>query len=78
MTRGAQGDAIKKMSTMAYALDNKWNEPLIIQQIYVQVDRKQGEIKAKFADTTTIDDTDTEIVLTMPPLKGDNNNKFKT
>ena len=48
VTRGAQGDAIKKMSTMWYALDNKWNEPLIIrhnkkvEKIYLQVNRKQG------------------------------------
>ena len=78
MTRGAQGDAIKKMPTMAYALDNRWNEPLIVQhnkiidKVYVEVDRKHGEISPKFAETTTIDDTDTEIVLTMLPIKEDN------
>jgi hypothetical protein len=78
VTRGAQGDALKKMPTMAYALDNKWNEPLIIQhnkkidKVYVHVDRKHGEITPKFADTITTDDTDTEIVLTMPPIKEDN------
>ncbi|MGC1930599.1 MAG: hypothetical protein WA667_16645 [Candidatus Nitrosopolaris sp.] len=83
VTRGAQGDAIKKMSTMAYALDNKWNEPLIIQhnkiidKVYPQVDRKHGEITPKFADAATIDDTDTEIVLTMPPIKDNDNNAFK-
>jgi hypothetical protein len=77
VTRGAQGDAIKKMPTMAYALDNKWNEPLIIQhnklidKVCVEVDRKHGDITPKFAETTTIDDTDTEIVLTIPPIKED-------
>ena len=53
---------MNNMSTMAYALDNKWNEPLIIQRnkkidkIYLQADRKRGEITPRFADTTTIDD----------------------
>ena len=75
VTRGAQGDAIKKMSTMAYALDNNWNESLIIQhnkkidRVYVQVDRKHGEITPKFATPTIIDDTDTEIVHKIPPMK---------
>ena len=69
VTRGAQGDAIKKMSTMAYALDNKWNEPLIIQhnkiidKVYAEVDRKHGEITPKFADGATIEDTDTKLCL---------------
>jgi hypothetical protein len=77
-TRGAQGDAIKKMSTMTYALDNNWNEPLIIQhnkkidKIYVQVDRKHGEITPKFANPTIIDDSGTEIVHKIPPMKEDN------
>src|SRR5215469_2964580 len=77
VTRGVQGDAIKKMSTMGYALDNKWNEPLIIQhnkrveRIYLHVNRKQGEITPKFEETSTIEETDTEIVITMPPIKDD-------
>src|SRR5215831_1943656 len=63
VTRGAQGDAIKKMSTMGYALDNKWNKPLIIQhnkiidRVYVHVNRKQGEIIPKFEETNTIEET---------------------
>jgi hypothetical protein len=75
MTRGVQGDAIKKMSTMAYALNNNWNEPPIIQhnkkidRIYVQVDRKHGEITPKFANPTIIDDIDTQIVHKIPPMK---------
>ena len=85
VTRGAQGDAIKKMSTMAYALDNKWNEPLIIQhnkkieKTYLQIDRKQGKITpTKFEETNTIEETDTEIVITMPPIKDDYDyNAFK-
>ena len=78
VTRGAQGDAIKKMSTMAYALDNNWNEPLIIQhnkkieRVYVQVDRKHGEITAKLTPPEIIDDTGTEIVHKIPPMKEDN------
>jgi hypothetical protein len=83
VTRGAQGDAIKKMSTMGYALDNKWNEPLIIQhnkkveKIYLQVNRKQGKITPK-SETNTIEETDTEIVITMPPIKDDYDyNAFK-
>ena len=77
VTRGAQGDAIKKMSTMAYALNNSWSEPLIIQhnkkidRVYVQVDRKHGEITPKFANPTIIDDTGTEIVHKIPPIKED-------
>jgi hypothetical protein len=78
VTRGAQGDAIKKMSTMTYALNNNWDEPLIIQhnkridRVYVKVDRKHGEITPKFANPTIIDDTDTEIVYKIPPMKEDN------
>jgi DNA topoisomerase VI subunit B len=74
VTRGAQGDAIKKMSTMAYALDNKWNEPMIVQhnrkieKIHL-IDRKQGKITPKLEETDTIEETDTEIVVTMPPIK---------
>src|SRR5262249_20849115 len=77
VTRGVQGDAMKKMSTMGYALDNKWNEPLIIQhnkkveKIYIQVDRKQGKITPKFEETNPIEETDTEIVIIMPPIKDD-------
>ncbi len=85
VTRGAQGDAIKKMSTMGYALDNKWNEPLIIQhnkkveRIYLDVNRKQGKITpTKFEETNTIEETDTEIVITMPPINDDYDyNAFK-
>jgi hypothetical protein len=83
VTRGAQGDAIKKMLTMAYALDNNWNEPLIIQhnkkvdRVYVQVDRKHGEITPKFANPTTIDDTDTEIVHKIPPMHKGRGNRLQ-
>jgi hypothetical protein len=84
VTRGAQGDAIKKMSAMGYALDNKWNEPLIIrhnkkvEKIYLQVNRKLGKITPKFEETDTIEDTDTEIIITMPPIKdGYGYNAFK-
>ncbi|MGC2570175.1 MAG: hypothetical protein WA364_01595 [Candidatus Nitrosopolaris sp.] len=77
VTRGAQGDAIKKMSTMGYALVNKWNEPLIIQhnkkveKIYLHVNRKQEKITpTKLEETDTIEETDTEIVITMPPING--------
>ena len=69
---------------MAYALDNKWNEPMIIQhnrkieKIYLQVDRKQGKITPKLEETDTIEETDTEIVVTMPPIKDDYDyNAFK-
>jgi hypothetical protein len=78
VTRGAQGDALKKMSTMTYALNNNWDEPLIIQhnkridRIYVKVDRKHGEITPKFTNPTIMDDTDTEIVHKIPPMKEDN------
>ncbi|MGB8933628.1 MAG: hypothetical protein WCC17_00815 [Candidatus Nitrosopolaris sp.] len=39
---------------------------------------EDGEITPKFADAATVDDTDTEIVLPMPPIKEDNDyNEFK-
>ena len=62
---------------MAYALDNEWNEPMIIQhnkkieKIYLKIDRKQGKITPKLEETDTIEETDTEIVVTMPPIKDD-------
>jgi 5S rRNA maturation endonuclease (ribonuclease M5) len=90
VTRGVQGDAIKKMGTIPYALinaegsiDKQWKEPLIIQhnnkidKAYFQVDRKHGEIKVKFTNSEYCDSTDTEVILTLPALDENNYKRFK-
>lgn len=90
VTRGTQGDAIKKMGTIPYALinaegakDKQWKEPLIIQhnnkidKVYFQVDRKHGEIKVRVTNSEYCDSTDTEVILTLPALDEHNYKRFK-
>ena len=82
VTRGAQGDALKELGTIPYMLINsgesgqekQWKYPLVFQHnkvvdnVYIQVDRKNRVIKHRIARSTCGDDTDTKVTITLPAL----------
>jgi hypothetical protein len=81
VTRGAQGDAIKRLGTMPYMLQGTgqdWTHPLSFQHnkklenVFIHVDRKNGKIVPRIEpglDGRVIDATDTVIRMQLPAIK---------
>jgi 5S rRNA maturation endonuclease (ribonuclease M5) len=82
VTRGAQGDAIKKLGTMAYMKYGKnqdWQHPISFQHngrieaVYLHVDRKNGRIVPRIEPGLhhgrTVDSTDTVVRMILPPIE---------